>query len=512
MSANTRAQPLPAASRDAAPAARRSPPIADRARGDLSWYLVICGYFAAQALWRRALGGGLTLDEAEMLLWSRHLAWGYGSQPPLYSWLQWLTFQIVPDRLLALALLKNALLATFYLAVYRLLRCAHPPRVAGPAALSLFLLPQISWESQRDLTHSVLVLTMAALATLAFWTRTLAGRRGGWLLFGIAVGFGLLAKANFVVVPAALLLAAASLPELRPRLSGRGIAVAGLATAAVAALPVRWMLAHPDLALTSVDKLGVGAGPSPAAALAAIGTLAQSLASLLALLAVVLGAIVVVLQRGTRAAAAEAPAATPLDRLLLRTVAIGLALVLLAMIAGGMPDLRDRWLTPAVYLLAPAATVGMIERTGSAGGRALLRTIAVLAALVFVALAVHVRYGRPGDPSLTRAPVEEIAATLDARFPGAERIVAEPAWLAGNLLYRRPDLPVVSSRVPGEAPEREARVVAAWWTGDRREEIAGRLAANWGGPLRLAPAGRVSAAFPIQPAERLDVDTAGVIR
>ena len=72
------------------------------------WTLVICGYFLFQALYRRLLGGGLLIDEAQMLLWSRELAWGYGPQPPLYSWLQWATFAAVPDRLLALALLKNA--------------------------------------------------------------------------------------------------------------------------------------------------------------------------------------------------------------------------------------------------------------------------------------------------------------------------------------------------------------------------------------------------------------------
>lgn len=484
-------------------------------RSDLVWSLVICGYFAAQALWRRLLGGGLTLDEAEMLLWSRQLAWGYGSQPPLYSWLQWLAFQIVPDRLLALALLKNLLLAGFYLAVYRLLRSAHPPRVAGPATLSLFLLPQISWESQRDLTHSVLVLTLAALATLTFWTRTLAARPGGWLLFGLVSGLGLLAKANFVVVPIALVLAAASLAGLRARLSLGGIAVALVAAAAVVALPVRWMVTHPDLAFSSVEKLGVEGGASLGAAMAALGSLVESLAGLLALvvvvLGVVLGAILVLRRRGGRVTP-PAPAAPPLDRLLLRTVAVSLGLVVVVAVASGAVSVRDRWLTPAIYLLAPLATVRMIGIAGSAGGRALVHTVAVLAALVFVALAVHFRYGRPGDPSLSRAPVAAIAGTLSARFPDARRIVAEPAWLAGNLLYRRPDLPVVSSRMPGDLPEPAARVIAVWWDADRSEEIAGRLAARWGRPVSLAPVAPVSAAFPVQPAERLDVEVAEVGR
>ena len=219
------------------------------------WPLAFVGYFLFQAVWRRATGGALGLDEAQIILDGRGLAWGYGAQPPLYGWLQWAFFRLIPDPILAMALLKNALLASTFLLVYRLLRSAHPPRVAGLAAASMMLLPQIAWESQRALTHSVLCTTLAAAAALVFWTRVLPRRPGAHLLFGLVVGLGMLAKANFVFVPVALVLAAASLPELRRGLSPAGIAAAGAVAAAICVGPAIWAFRHPDVAFASTYKL-----------------------------------------------------------------------------------------------------------------------------------------------------------------------------------------------------------------------------------------------------------------
>lgn len=47
--------------------------------------------------------------------------------------------------------------------VFVLLKQAVAPNLAGVATLSVSLLPQISWEAQRALTHSVLVLLMSVL-------------------------------------------------------------------------------------------------------------------------------------------------------------------------------------------------------------------------------------------------------------------------------------------------------------------------------------------------------------
>lgn len=485
------------------------PTVADRDNWpDLPWPLVICGYFALQVIWRRLLGAGPNLDEAEILLWSRHLALGYGPQPPLYSWLQWAFLQAIPDALLALSLLKNLLLAATYLAVWRLLRCVHPDRIAGPAALALFLVPQVSWDSQRDLTHSVLATALAATAALTFWTRTLPGQRGGWALLGLLTGLGLLAKPNFLLVPATFVLAALSLAELRGRIAPRGLVVAAGIATAVVAVPLAWALEHPELAFASTHKLAMATGPGPTAAAAGLAELARALVDLLLLTAIVVGGIAFLRRR----TATAAPAPGPFERWLLRAILIGVGIATLGVIASGTTNIRSLWLLPLVYLAAPLAAVRLLQRTGTAGARALLYTIAGLALLVFLALGVAIRYGEPGNPALYRAPVAEAAADLVARFPDADRIVAEPTWLAGSLLYYRPDLPVVSADDPGAAPPPGTRVVAIWWDGDWRERITAALARAWGEPVALGTPEATTRAFPLQPDEPFETQAAEVTR
>ncbi len=82
----------------------------------------------------------------------------------------------------------------------------------------------------------------------------LGERRGGYLAFGLLSGLGLLAKANFAFVPVALLLAAASSAEFRPRLRPPASALGVALAAAIVAVPAAWMLAHSDLALGSAHK------------------------------------------------------------------------------------------------------------------------------------------------------------------------------------------------------------------------------------------------------------------
>jgi len=288
-------------------------------RRELLWAASFPAYFLLQALWRRAIGGSLGLDEAQIILDGRALAWGYGPQPPRYAWLQWGFFRAFPDPLLAMAFLKAALLSGTFLAVYALVRTAHPPRTAWLAAASMLLLPQIAWESQRALTHSVLATTLAATALLVFWTRVLEGRRWADLLFGAVLGLGLIAKANFLFVPLALWLAAAAMPELRRRLRPAGIAVSVVVAAAIAAGPALWVIRHPGLATASLYKLRQAEGMAPAvAALEGLGSLAGAAGGFLALLAVV-GGLVLWRCRGPRPAA-PAPL---LDRFLIRLALAG---------------------------------------------------------------------------------------------------------------------------------------------------------------------------------------------
>ncbi|MGH6913317.1 MAG: ArnT family glycosyltransferase, partial [Geminicoccales bacterium] len=88
----------------------------DRRTGWIPWLIV--AYFAAHTVIRVLISPSLGKDEAEQVLLAQALAWGYGPQPPLYTWLVTGAFAIFGEGILALSLLKNALLAAAYLLTY----------------------------------------------------------------------------------------------------------------------------------------------------------------------------------------------------------------------------------------------------------------------------------------------------------------------------------------------------------------------------------------------------------
>lgn len=414
-----------------------------RAQGNGVWIGLICGWFVLQVLGRWLTGGALGLDEAQALLEGRRLAWGYGPQPPLYAWLQWGFFSLSPDPVLALALLKNALLAGMCLGVYFVLRTAHPPRLAGPATLALMLVPQLAWESQRALSHSVLATCLAALTYLVFVARALPGRRGGWLLLGVLAGLGMLSKFNYAFAPASLLLAALSMKEFRSGLSPLGILVAGVAAALVTALPVRWMLDNPERILGSRSKFDIVERSGFDALLAVQGLGATLLAAALFLaLPVVVMAVLAYRHRGATRGTPRRKL-PPLDRFLGRVAMVGVALVVLAVVASGATSVKDRWMQPVLFAAAPLMALMLMARCGEAARRGLLRAVAVAAVLVTVMLPVEALYGTPGDPSRRAAPVAELVPRLEAGFPEARLVVTDTEWLAGNLALHRPGARIV---------------------------------------------------------------------
>src|SRR5262245_45301744 len=72
--------------------------------------LLLGGYFVLQIVLRLIISNTADLDESEQLLATQQLQWGYGPQPPLYTWLLFPLVKLLGPGILPLALLKNALL------------------------------------------------------------------------------------------------------------------------------------------------------------------------------------------------------------------------------------------------------------------------------------------------------------------------------------------------------------------------------------------------------------------
>src|SRR6185295_14893429 len=169
----------------------RAPSISESKSKAGPWLGLILVYFALQVVGRVVLSPSADLDESEQLVLTQKLSWGYNSQPPLYTWLQFFAFQLFGVSIFSLALLKNLFLLGTYVFTYLNARALARSHAAGvAAAAALLFIPQIAWESQRDLTHSVLA-SMFAGATL-FCFLQLHSRRtvGRYALLGLCAGLG----------------------------------------------------------------------------------------------------------------------------------------------------------------------------------------------------------------------------------------------------------------------------------------------------------------------------------
>jgi 4-amino-4-deoxy-L-arabinose transferase-like glycosyltransferase len=386
--------------------------------------------------------------------------------------MQMAAFRLFGVSILALTLLKNLLLFLTCALAYLNARHLTQSHLAGvAAAASLFLLPQVAWASQRDLTHSVLA-AMFALATLYAFLRLVDTRELRWYaVFGLCVGFGCLAKYNFVFLPVGLLLAALSCPGPRRAVLNPRLLLA-LALGAIIVLPNGlWMLEHWGLATRTASKFEIqatrGFGASVEGLLHLAGALAVSLGPMAFVHAIVFAR--------TPRNAGLPPGDPEVPRVVLRAFLVVIAAVAVLIIAFGVGGFRERWLLP-VLVLAPVVAVSYLRtRVDPPRVRWLLTAGVTAAAAVAIALPGRVvlaeRLGL--DPPLNR-PYDALASAMRGALAPGMVIVAENNLLGGNLRFALgTSLVVTPALAPLLAPS--ARPVVLAWEATESPAIVPRV-------------------------------------
>jgi 4-amino-4-deoxy-L-arabinose transferase-like glycosyltransferase len=398
----------------------------------------IAGYFLLQFLLRVAFSTGLELDEAEQMVLTQRWQLLYGPQPPLYTWLQKLVFAVTGPGIVGLAFLKNLLLAGTYLAVFAVARrWSGSALAAGLAVFLLLWIPQLAWESQRDLTHTVLVTAIAAgtlwsFARLREWPTV-----GGYLLLGVFFAAGFLSKYNYALFWAGLLLASLATPAVRRILLRKSFLLTlGVLFLLVLPYALGGLFAWERIT-GSLHKLEPAAGgyTFPGDAWAGVRALAWALflyAGLLLLPALYLGILRRWGRSGEPLPLAERGwpgAAEFLGRLVLASVAVAVLFVLLS----GSTHFKDRWFQPLLFFLPLWIVVGLYRRVPPLP---VLRRFAlasgVLAATVLATMTARVV---GWTPSRHHQPFAEAAAEIRAEYGAPAVWYAEDGYLAGN--FRR---------------------------------------------------------------------------
>jgi 4-amino-4-deoxy-L-arabinose transferase-like glycosyltransferase len=424
-------------------------------------FLVIAAYFLLQIVLRLLVSGSVELDEAEQVLLTQRIAWGYGSQPPLYTWLQACIFRVFGEGVLGLALLKNILLFGLYLFTFFAAReMAGEDRTATAATASLLFIPQIVWESQRDLTHSVLATAMAA-ATLYAAARVLRrGRVGDYFLLGLFAGLGVLGKYNYAVFLAALGIAALSLPEFRSRFRHPRILLSLLVMVLVTAGHFVWSLTHSsdlfrqagtfhrEMAPSLWIDYGRGTWSLMRAVLSFLGPLVGIY-------------LLFFLPRSPGGSPEEAP--SPFRSLLGRTLVSGILICLGLVLAFRVTNFKDRWMQPILFAAAVYFPFLVRHRLAGNSLRRLLTIAGVVAILVLSLLPARIFFASylKGTNQLN-APFALLGDALRREGFEGGNIAASDRWLGGNLRLRFHGNPVFVPELPQPEPRRGAPWLVVW--------------------------------------------------
>ncbi len=193
---------------------------------------------------RTALFPGASPDDAEQLLFSQGLAWGYEpGNPPLFTWLVIAGQKVFGVSIAATEAVKFAILfLTYALLVATGRRILGDDLAAAVSAMSFLGVYFFAWEFVLNFSHTVILVTFC-VALLYSLLRI--EERQDWLVYailGAVLGFGLLSKYSFALFALGLAAAALTDPALRRRLLHPRMLMT-LAIAAVIVTPhILWML------------------------------------------------------------------------------------------------------------------------------------------------------------------------------------------------------------------------------------------------------------------------------
>lgn len=155
--------------------------------------LAVLALTALRLLWLAANPFDLYPDEAQYWLWSRHLAFGYYSKPPLVAWLIALSTALFGNSEFAVRLSAPLLHAIAAFFLYGIGSRLYDRRVGFWSALAYATLPGVSVSAFLMTTDAILLPCWAA-ALYAFIRAREEERALWWIVAGIAIGLGFLAK------------------------------------------------------------------------------------------------------------------------------------------------------------------------------------------------------------------------------------------------------------------------------------------------------------------------------
>lgn len=372
------------------------------------------------------------LDTVEVVAWGHEWQLGYQNHPPLTAWLaEAARLAGGANGVWAIYLLTQLAVVTAFWGVWRLALHVVDPATALVAVLLTGIASRYTWMT-LELNHNAVVLPFFSLSVLCFYRALSTPALRWWILTGVCLGLGALAKYTIAVLGLGMLLFLVADRDARRSAQGWG-PYAALGVATLIVLPhLVWLVAQGFPPVSYALKRAENEGGLLGYLVHPLDFLGHQLLSVTLTLLAVLALLSWPLRVRT-----IAPDEAFKRRFLLAMVLGPPVLVVLTSLTAGF-RLHPAWGMPFWTGLALLLLFSFEVREGAQGRRraaalwALGSALNVLMATTEVA-APHVtgRGSRIQFPG--RLLAEQVSDAWQRRVPTPLRVVAGERWLAGNV-------------------------------------------------------------------------------
>ena len=430
-------------------------------------------YLAVHFVVRMAMWPTLGIDDSEQALFAQEFSWSYRFRaPPLFTWMLVGLSKAIGVNILAVSLLRYALLGiVFGFAYLTARRLLHDARLAALAVYSFGAIYMFAYYSHHDFTHTTTMSAMLSVAWYVFVRLAASPKLGWYIALGAVVGLGMLGKWNFVMFAAALPLACLVLPSYRPLVLTWKIVPAALVATLIVLPTVVEAFHEGPTAADTVQSVLVGDGGAYFSRVVE-GTLHLAAAVLVypePLLPLVLIMFALPLWRGL-STPLSLPNGEPRPDLaiLLLIMASSLALHLAFVLLLGATEIPERFMQPPLFLL-PIVLFMLIER-GQPSPRTVNIYALMLAVLVvgtlFARIAIYLLGADHCGSCRNMAPFRALAGDLrDAGYSGTGTILVDGFHIGGNMRVEFPEARIIDVAYPPQtwpAPRGNGSCLLLW--------------------------------------------------
>ena len=396
-----------------------------KSRDLLYLFVIFLLYLSFNAFTQFSVSKTADLDQAEQLILSQALQLGYGAQPPLYTYVVSFIFSLTGPGIAPLLGLKVLLLSFLIGTLISLgIQFKFTIRQHLIAMLGVVFIPQIIWESQRDLTHSVLATTIAAGTLLQVVRTQRSPVITNYIVLGLLIGLGLISKYNYAIFLASLIFSILSVPSYRLILTNSRVLAAIFVLIVVSTPHIFWAISNFGIATSSAHKLQSGTGDL-------FSGLTHVAFSALSFLTPLWFFSTFIISSVLKKHILET-AKTDDGRLLINLLLMTIIIIVLFVISSGVQQLKSRWFQPLLFY-APITVALFATRMQARLSYWYFSSAIVFAILVSVALPARTvlaerlnKYSRPN------MPYPNIFKSISNSVGKPSFIIAETNLLAGN--------------------------------------------------------------------------------